>query len=332
MSRLPHNNEMNALIYRKFGSAEVLEWASQWPAPELTDNGVLVRVVAGSVNPKDVLLRKGKFSKTLARDPLPRVSGLDCSGEILAVGKNVTGYAVGDRVFGMTNRFCGGLHAEVALLDADEICPAPGNISLDQAASVPLAALTALQALRDLCKVQQGHRVLINGASGGVGHFAVQIAKAIGAEVHAVCGPDNLEFVKAIGADAAYSYRDQAANELSQQFEAVFDVFGKFTCKAFSRQLGKQGIFVSTVPKASTILPEFLAKTGLARQARLVIVKSRSADLAQLKDWIEAEKLVPHVDAVYPVTRAGDAHRHVESRHTVGKVCIRFVEDPAGAR
>ena len=324
MSRLPPDNAMNALIYRSFGSADVLEWNSEWPVPDLTDNGVLVKVVAGSVNPKDVLLRKGKFSKTLARDPLPRVSGLDCSGEIVAVGRNVTGYAIGDRVFGMTNRFCGGLHAEVALLEADEICHAPGNISLDQAASVPLAALTALQALRDLCRLGKGQRVLIIGASGGVGHFAVQIARVLGAEVHAVCGPNNLQFVESIGADASYSYHDQPANQLSQQFDAVFDVFGKYTCKAFTRQLGKQGIFVSTVPKASTIFPEFLAKAGLARQARLVIVKSRSADLAQLKNWIEAGKLMPHVDAVYPVAQAGDAHRHVESRHTVGKVCIRF--------
>lgn len=327
MSRLAPDNTMHALIYRQFGAAEVLEWSGDWPRPELTDNGVLIRVVAGSVNPKDVLLRKGKFSKTLARDPLPRVSGLDCAGEVVAVGKQVTGYAIGDRVFAMTNRFCGGLHAELALLDADEICHAPANIALDQAASVPLAALTALQALRDLCKVREGHRVLINGASGGVGHFAVQIARALGAEVHAVCGPNNLEFVKSLGAEVAYNYQDQAANQLTQQFDAVFDVFGKFTCKAFSRQLGKQGIFVSTVPKLSTIVPEFLAKAGLARQARLVIVKSRTADLAQLKDWIEAEQLVPHVDAVYPVAQAADAHRHVESRHTVGKVCIRLAEE-----
>lgn len=327
MSQLAPDNEMNALIYRQFGAADVLEWSGGWPRPELTDNGVLIRVVAGSVNPKDVLLRKGKFSQTLARDPLPRVSGLDGAGEVVAVGKTVTGYAIGDRVFAMTNRFCGGLHAELALLDADEICHAPGNIGLDQAASVPLAALTALQALRDLCKVRQGQRVLINGASGGVGHFAVQIARALGAEVHAVCGPNNLQFVKSIGAEAAYSHQDQAANQLPQQFDAVFDVFGKFTGKAFSRQLGKQGIFVSTVPKATTIVPEFLAKVGLARQARLVIVKSRSADLAQLKDWIEGQQLVPHVDAVYPVAQAGVAHRHVESRHTVGKVCIRFAED-----
>lgn len=315
---------MKALIYRKFGSADELEWSGDWQEPELTDGSVLVKVVAGSVNPKDVLLRKGKFSKTLARDPLPRISGLDVSGEILAVGDNVTGYAIGDRVFGMTNHFSGGVHAEVALLRGDEICHAPGNLSLEQAGSVPLAALTALQALRDLCKVQKGHRVLINGASGGVGHFAVQIAKALGAEVHAVCGSKNLQFVESIGADAVYSYQDQAANQLSQQFDVVFDVFGKLTHKDFSRQLGKRGIFVSTVPKASTIISEALARTGLGKRSRLVEVKSRSADLAQLKDWIEARKIIPHIDAIYPVSQAQDAHRHVESRHTVGKVCIRL--------
>jgi NADPH:quinone reductase-like Zn-dependent oxidoreductase len=183
---------MKALIYRRFGSADELEWADDWPDPEVSAQSVLIKTVAGSINPKDVLLRKGKFSKTLARDPLPRVSGLDVAGVILAVGSDVSGFSLGESVFGMTNNFAGGVHAEVAKLHRTEIFHAPSNISMEEASCVPLAAQTALQALRDCCSIRNGHRVLINGASGGVGHFAVQIAKALGAEVHAVCGTQNL--------------------------------------------------------------------------------------------------------------------------------------------
>jgi NADPH:quinone reductase-like Zn-dependent oxidoreductase len=143
---------MKALIYRRFGSADELEWTDDWPAPELSAQSVLVKAYAGSVNPKDALLRKGKFSKTLARDPLPRVSGLDIAGKVVAVGSDVYGYSVGDLVFGMTNIFAGGVHAEIAKLDQSEVYNAPSNISIEEASCVPLAAQTALQGLRDCCK------------------------------------------------------------------------------------------------------------------------------------------------------------------------------------
>ena len=166
-------------------------------------------VAAGSVNPKDVLLRKGKFSRTLARDPLPRASGLDVAGRVVAVGARVSEFAVGDAVYGMTNHFAGGVHVEVAAFRRGELQHAPSNLSLETAAAVPLAAQTALQALRDCGSVSPGHRLLINGASGGVGHFAVQIAKAMGAEVHAACGPAHVEFVESLGADTVYDYTRQ---------------------------------------------------------------------------------------------------------------------------
>jgi len=172
---------MKALIYRKFGDPDVLEWVEGWPKPVVSPGKVLIRSIAGGVNPKDVLLRKGKFSCTLAREPLPRVSGADVAGEIVEVGKGVAGFKVGDIVFGMTNKFSGGVHSEWATLGANEIACVPSNISAVEASSIPLAAQTALQALRDYCGVKAGQRVLINGASGGVGHFAVQIAKAMGA-------------------------------------------------------------------------------------------------------------------------------------------------------
>jgi len=315
---------MKALVYRKFGPPEVLEWVDGWPEPQTSPHHVLVRVQAGGLNPKDVLLRKGKFSRTLARDPLPRVSGLDMAGEIVAVGPSVTGFSAGDKVFGMTNRFSGGVHAELALLHETEICVAPKTLSLVEASAVPLAAQTALQALRDYCDIRNGQALLINGASGGVGHFAVQIGKLSGAEVHAVCGPGNIAFVKSLGADRTYSYRDQPASSIDRSFDAVFDVFGKQTRRAFSRQLGKHGIYVSTVPKRETFLGEALARIGLSGKSRLVLVRSDSKDLQLLREWIDADVLKPFLEKTYPVEQAADAHRHIESRHTVGKIAIRI--------
>jgi NADPH:quinone reductase-like Zn-dependent oxidoreductase len=315
---------MKALIYRRFGSPDELEWTDDWPDPKLSARSVLIKAIAGGVNPKDALLRKGKFSKTLARDPLPRVSGLDVAGEIIAIGSDVYDFSVGDMIFGMTNNFAGGVHAEIAKLHQTEIYNTPSNISIEEASCVPLAAQTALQALRDCCKIKEGHKVLINGASGGVGHFAVQIAKAMGAEVHAVCGPKNAQFVESLGADKAYSYTDRLAKEIDISFDSVFDVFGKETRSVFVRQLGKSGIYVSTVPKPATLLAETIARFGISKASRLVVVRSQSNDLRQIKEWIDSGLITPHLEKKYLANQAPDAHRHIESKRTVGKICIEL--------
>jgi NADPH:quinone reductase-like Zn-dependent oxidoreductase len=318
------NEPVKALIYRKFGGPDVLEWNEGWPKPVVAPGKVLIRCIAGSVNPKDVLLRKGKFSCTLARDPLPRVSGLDVAGEIVEVGKGVSNFKTGDMIFGMTNKFSGGVHSEWATLGNNEIARVPSNSTAVEAASIPLAAQTALQALRDYCQVSAGHRVLINGASGGVGHFAVQIAKVLGAEVHAVCGPDHLDFVTSLGADVVHDYTVEPAPAIKLSFHSVFDVFGRYLMRAFARQLGASGIFVSTVPGPATVFGEGLALAGFNKRSRLVLVGSNTADLNQIAEWVETNQLRPHVEKVYTATNADEAHRHIEGKHTTGKVVIRF--------
>jgi len=315
---------MKALIYKSFGKPEVLEWVDNWGKPTVLPNQVLVKVKAGSVNPKDILLRKGKFSKTMARDPLPRVSGMDVSGEVVEVGENTTTFKKGDLVFAMTNHFAGGVHSEYALFEPGELAIAPANISLVNAGSVPLSALTALQALRDHGKVGRGAKVLINGASGGVGHFAVQIAKIMDAEVHAVCGAAHIDFVKSLGADKVYDYAQTPAPEINYTFDSVFDVFGKYSRKNFSEQLGLKGFYVSTVPKVATLIGAFLAWTGIDKRAKLVMVESLHDDLNTICKWIESDKLKPHVDKVYNITEAQAAHRHIEGKHTTGKIVLEF--------
>ncbi len=317
---------MKALVYPQFGPAEVLEWVDDWPYPALTEHSVLVKTVAGSINPKDILLRKGKFSGTFARDPLPRATGLDVAGHVVAVGKKVVDFAVGDSVYGMTNHFAGGVHVAVAHFQQNEIQHAPNNLSLEIAAAIPLAAQTALQALRDCCAIKPGQKVLINGASGGVGHFAVQIANIMGAETHAVCGPNNVDFVKSLGAKVVYNYASQSITEINTKFNAIFDAFGNYDKAKLAQQLAKRGVYVSTVPKRATLQGELLARLGVQKSSRLVVVRSNSVNLLQLKHWIEQGLLKPHVEKFYPVANAIDAHKHVESRHTVGKVCIAFNE------
>lgn len=315
---------LKALIYRQFGGPEVLAWVDEWPEPEITADGVLVRPSAGGVNPKDALLRKGKFSRTLAREPLPRASGMEAAGEVVATGASVLDYAVGDLVFGMTNRFHGGVHSERAVFSVNEIARVPTAVSVTEAAAVPLAAQTALQALRDCCGIKPDQQVLIIGASGGVGHFSVQIAKALGAEVHAVCSARKADFARQLGADAVYDYEKQPAPDIDRTFDCVFDVFGKFTRADVKKQLGHRGTFVSTVPRLATIGSEILARIGVNKRGRLVQVQSNVADLSRIAQWLAEGLVKPHIEAVYPVERAADAHRHIESKHTAGKIVLSF--------
>ncbi|MDX1587746.1 MAG: NAD(P)-dependent alcohol dehydrogenase [Oleiphilaceae bacterium] len=313
---------MRALMYREFGAPEVLEWADDQPKPVLTPDQVLVKVAAGSLNPKDVLLRKGIFPRLLDPERPPRGSGLDLAGEVVEVGSQVADLSPGDRVFGMTNRFCGGVHAEFAAIAADQVALAPPNLTLTEAAAVPLAALTALQALRDCAGLQPGQTVLINGASGGVGHFAVQLARCLGAEVTAVCGQRNLDFVRELGAHKAIDYGVTPATAIDQTFDVVFDVFGAGRFGHYRRQLGGHGIYVNTIPKPVTALAEARARLGLGHRNRLVIVRSKRRDLNLLRLWIEEGRLRPVIDATYRFDDAASGHRHVESRHTRGKVVL----------
>lgn len=316
---------MKAIIYRAYGQPSVLEWVDDWPEPAVGPGQVMVKVRAGGLNPKDVLLRKGffrSFLRFLDREPLPRVSGLDMAGEVTEVGDRVRGIRVGQRVFGMSNRFHGGVHAEYALLDEDEVAHCPEGVSLNEAAAIPLAALTALQALRDCAGARSGQHVLINGASGGVGHFAVQIAHNLGCRVTAVCSERNLKFVTDLGADDAVDYHQTPAPAIPGPFDVVFDAFGNYRAADFSESLARGGRYVSTVPSTRSLPAEGLARLGLQKRSRLVMVHSNRADLDVLREWVNEGKLRVHIDQVYPFYHAENAHRHIESRHTRGKVVM----------
>lgn len=316
---------MKAIIYRAYGDPQVLEWVDDWPRPAVGPGQILVKVRAGALNPKDVLLRKGffrSFLRVLDREPLPRVSGLDMAGDVVEAGDQVRDPAVGQTVFGMSNRFHGGVHSEYAVLDADEVAPVPEGITLGEAAAIPLAGLTALQALRDCAGVQPGQHVLINGASGGVGHFAVQIARNLGCRVTAVCSERNLKFVTELGADEAVDYHQTPAPAIPGPFDVVLDAFGNYRASDFSNSLVRGGRYVSTIPGLRSLSAEGLARLGVQKRSRVVMVHSQRADLNVLRDWVNEGKLRAHIDQVYPFYHMENAHRHIETRHTRGKVVM----------
>ena len=307
---------MRAVQFDRYGPAEVLALRDV-PPPVPCTGEVLVRVVAASVNPKDTFVRKGRFRRLTGKH-FPQRSGFDASGVV--VDSNVAAFAPGDPVFGMLNGWRGGAAAELAAWPADELAPAPRTVPLADAAAVPLAALTALQALRDLLAVKPGRSVLINGASGGVGSFAVQIAHALGARVTAVCSAARAAHVLELGADVVHDY---SAGPLPDgRFDNIFDVFGNLSARQVAPVTARGGRYVTTVPSPANLR----AALAIWRRprTRVVNVRSRAVDLAALAAMVDAGQLRIVVDARFPATDVEAAHRHVEAKHTMGKVLLDF--------
>ncbi|MCA9559326.1 MAG: NAD(P)-dependent alcohol dehydrogenase [Myxococcales bacterium] len=307
---------MQALRYASYGPPSVLRIdAVAEPRPGRAQARVEVR--AAALNPKDVLERKGKLRWAGARG-LPRVPGYDFAGVMLdALGD----LPAGARVFGMRNGMGGGACAQVLCADADEVAPCPADLDFAAAASLPLAGQTALQALRDLLKVRPGDAVLINGASGGVGTLAVQIAAALGATVTGVCSTRNLKLIEDLGASTALDYTAGDVLAGPARYDALFDCFGSMPWARAKAALKSGGRFCTALPKPTALIHEALARVDLHR-GRLVVVRSRRADLDQLAAWVADGRLRPAVDRILPWTEAAEAHTYVETRRARGKVVL----------
>lgn len=309
------NERMQAIVHERYGPPAVLRLASG-PEPERRSGWSRVRVHAAALNPKDVLLRKGKM-RWLPAGSLPRVPGYDVAGELL---DPAPGLAVGDPVFGMIQSNGGGAYAEVAALRHDWLAPKPEGLSMAEAASLPLAGQTALQALRDELGVRSGQHVLLNGASGGVGTLAVQVAKALGARVSAVCSGRNAALVTDLGADRVLDYTESDPSD-ERGLDHVFDIYGNLPWEKAEGMLRSGGRYCTTVPRPGSIARGALRRLGLHRAA-LVVVKSRRADLEQLRAWVEGKALRPVVDRTLPWTDVVEAHEYLETRRARGKVVL----------
>ena len=318
---------MKAIVYYKYGSPDVLKLEEvEKPTPK--DDEVLVKIHAASVNAYDwhfltadiFLIRL--MAGGLLRPKNPRLGG-DIAGRVEAVGKNVQQFRPGDEVFGGIGH---GGFAEYAVATERRLALKPTNLSFEAAAAVPVAALTALQGLRDCGKIQAGQKVLINGAAGGVGTFAVQIAKAFGAEVTAVCSTRNMEQARTLGADQVIDYTKENFTQSGRQYDLIFAANGYHSLAAYKRALTPKGMYVMAGGKPAQLFQGMLLANWLSekdgRKLGGVAAKIDQKDLLTLKELLEAGKIVPAIDKRYPLNEVPEALRYLGTGHARGKIVI----------
>ena len=320
------HSQMKAIVQESYGSPDGL-MLRKIEKPVVGDDDVLVRVLAASVNAYDWFMTKRltHFIGMLRRVPPTRVRGADLSGHVEAVGRNVTRFRPGDEVFGMGI----GSFAEYATSTERRLAPKPRNLTFEQAATLGIAALTALQGLRDKACVHPGQRVLIYGAGGGVGTFAVQIAKALGAHVTAASSTRNMELLRSIGADEVIDYTKEDFTKSAQRYDILFDVGGDRSLSDCRRVLAPSAMHVLAGagdrlwPLVSRLLESQLRSRIGRQRIGTFMARSTHEDLVVLKDLAEAGKLTPVIDRTYPLREVPDALRYVGTRGARGKVVIK---------
>jgi len=320
---------MQAIVQNRYGSSEVLELA-EIDTPVVGDDEVLVRVRAASVSIGDWLVMNGlpyivRVMGYGLRAPKVRVRGTDLAGRVEVVGKNVAQLQPGDEVFGSSN----GAFAEYVASAQVALALKPANMTFEQAAAVPTSAFTALQALRDKGEVEPGQKVLIIGASGGVGTFAVQIAKAFGAEVTGVCSTRNVDLVRSLGADHVIDYTREDITSRGERYDVVLDTAGNRSLARLRRALAPRGTLVIVggdggrwLMGSSRTLRALVMSPFVRQRLRAFIAMANQKDLVVIKELIEAGKLTPVVDRAYPLSEVPDAISYVGERHTQGRVVI----------
>lgn len=315
---------MKAIAIDSYGGAERLQMRDL-PEPRPRADEVLVRVRAAAVNPLDWKIREGEL-RFLLWPSFPYVPGTDIAGEVVAVGPRVSGFEPGDAVVAFVDARRGGGYAELAATRANATALKPQSLSFAEAASLPVAGCTALQALRDLGKITTGSRVLVLGGAGGVGHFAVQIAKALGATASATCGPSNIDFVRGLGADTIIDYSREDVTRLPERYDVIFDAVAKSSFAACRDLLMPGGTYVTTLPGLGLVfwagLQTIVGLFGPAKRARLIMVRPNGNDLAFLGRLADEGKLRPEVSTVLPLDRAGAAQEASRAGHARGKIVL----------
>ncbi|MDJ0845914.1 NAD(P)-dependent alcohol dehydrogenase [Crocosphaera sp.] len=310
---------MKGVIFNRYGSPDVLEYTDV-TKPSPTAKQLLVKVVASSVNPLDCKIRRGML-KVITGNNFPLCLGHDFSGEVVEIGEEIANFQLGDQVYGFFNPGSGKAYGEYMVITPQCLSPKPENLTHSQAAAVPLAASTALQGLRNKAKVKKGQTVLINGASGGVGTFAVQIAKAYQAEVTGVCSGKNIPLVKELGADYTIDYSQENFTENGRQYDIIFDVVCNSSFRKCQKSLTPQGVYLTLAPGFSSIVDGFLSFFS-GKQSKLLLVEPQVKDLAELKDLLEQGKVKPIIDKTYQLSEIMAAHTYSETDRVVGKIIV----------
>jgi NADPH:quinone reductase-like Zn-dependent oxidoreductase len=312
---------MNAVVIDKYGGPEVLQ-ERKISTPLIKPGEVLVKLTASSINPVDYKIRRGDL-KVVLRKRFPLVLGHDVSGEVVGLGSDNSSLKIGQKVFGMNPTFSMGAYAGYIAMKENNLATAPEKMGLAEAAVIPLAGLTALQGLRDHGKLGKNQEVLINGASGGVGSFAVQIAKIMGANVTGVCSGKNVETVRKLGADVVVDYTRQPITDLPNRYDLVFDAVAKSGFTQCRRILKRKGHYVTTLPGPAAFFWQALSKFT-ARSAHTMWVNSNRKDLDTLRGYVDMAGLHVLIEKQYHYHQLAEAMRHAESERTVGKLLIHM--------
>ena len=310
---------MKAIVIHEYGGPEVLKY-EDIPRPEPKDDELLIRVIAAGVNPVDGMIRSGMFKGNRA---FPIILGGDVAGVVEKVGSKITKLKAGDPVFAYVSLDNSGGYAEYALVTEREAAPKPKSLTYVEAAAVPIAGMTAWQALVDTAKLSAGQTVLIHGGSGGVGSFAIQIAKARGAKVIATASTANQEFLKQLGADVAIDYTKQKFEDIAKDVDVVLDSIGRDTLARSYGVVKKGGIIVSLVARPNE---DELQKHGIRGTA--LNVESTSEQLAEIGKLIDARKIKVIVSQTFPLSEAMKAQQQVATGHTRGKIVLKVGDEP----
>jgi NADPH:quinone reductase-like Zn-dependent oxidoreductase len=344
---------MKAALYTRYGQPDVVQ-ITEVEKPVPRDNEVLIKVCAASVNPLDGGLMKGKpytfrLMSGLSKPKVTQV-GVDVAGQVEVVGAKVTEFQQGDLVFGLCTRYpqdtgfkawiCQGAFAEYACAAESTLVMKPENVTFEEAASVPVAALTALQGLRDKGKVQRGQCVLINGAAGGVGTFAVQIAKWLGAQVTGVTSKRNVEMVESIGADHVIDYSREDFTKSGQRYDVIFDCVGNHSLSACRRVLNPRGIYIGVGGPGSQWLIGLLARPMqmlvlswfVGQKLVLFLAMPKKEDLTIVRELMASGKVRPVIDRCYTLQEVPEALTYLEGRHARGKVVIVLGDENTSTR
>jgi NADPH:quinone reductase-like Zn-dependent oxidoreductase len=314
-----HSATMKAIVVHEYGGLEVLKYDDA-PRPEPKENEVLIRVKAASVNPVDVAIRKG-YLKEFTGNKFPLILGMDASGVVEKVGANVPKFKVGDPVIAFFTLAGQGGYAQFVVATENEIAPKPSAITFEQAAAVPAAGSTAWTALVETGNLKARQTVLIHGGSGGVGHFAIQIAKARGAKVIATASSANQDFLKQLGADVAVDYTKQKFEDVAKDVDLVLDSVGDDTLKRSYGVVRKGGMIVSIVDDVDR---NELAAHGIRGAA--IRTEPNEKTLEELARLIDAKKVAPVVSQVLPLSEVGKAHQQIATRHTRGKIVLKVAD------
>jgi len=312
---------MKAVVIHEYGDPEVLKYEDV-PRPEPKDDQLLIRVIAAGVNPVDAMIRSGMFDRE-GTHAFPIILGGDVAGVVEKVGSKITKFKAGDPVFAYVSLDNSGGYAQYALVTEREAAPKPKSLTYVEAAAVPIAGMTAWQALVDTAKLSAGQTVLIHGGSVGVGSFAIQIAKARGAKVIATASTANQEFLKQLGADVAIDYTKQKFEDVAKDVDVVLDSIGRDTLARSYGVVKKGGIIVSLVARPKQ---DELQKHGIRGTA--LNVESTSEQLAKIGERIDARKIKVIVSQTFPLSEAMKAQEQVATGHTRGKIVLKIADEP----